>query len=74
MKCFKWVTETPEDPAGGERRIVTKFLWWPKTITQYFDRGAKRQETRWLCKTSWEEEWITGWSCGGFWEEKRFID
>jgi len=36
-------------PLIGQTRVVTKFLWFPKTINK---------ETRWLEKASWTEHYL----------------
>lgn len=46
-----------------ETRIITRFLWFPKTI------GC---ETRWLETATWEEEWIQGPIIYG-WDPTRFV-
>lgn len=42
-------TKTAPIPVGT-KRIVTKFLWLPKSIIGSW---------RWLCTASWEEEYMT---------------
>jgi hypothetical protein len=54
----------------GDRRIITKFLWLPKTKYKGF-----KKELRWLEKASWSETYkglpgivsIDGWSDDGMW-------
>lgn len=50
-------------PVPFETRIVTRFLWFPKTI------GC---ETRWLETATWEEEWIPNRIESGY-EPIRFV-
>jgi len=43
-------------PKLGTKRKVTKFLWWPRTLSTspvpYIEK-----ETRWLERATWVEEW-----------------
>ncbi len=48
----------------GEKRIISKFLWLPKRILN---------ETRWLEKTSWIEEYVLHWDVN-FWFAKSWLD
>lgn len=48
----------------GERRIVTKFLWFPKRIGN---------EERWLEKASWVEKYIFHWD-GNDWFAVDWLD
>jgi len=41
-------------PAVGSRRIVHKFLWWPKTLP--ITEGNNVCQRRWLESTAWLEE------------------
>lgn len=44
-------------PLFGERRQVSGFLWWPKTIGR---------QTRWLERASWVEE-FQSFKCNEGW-------
>jgi len=47
-------------PHYGTTRKRTKFLWWPKRIWN---------ETRWMERASWREEWY-----GENWYGEEWID
>ena len=44
-------------PVCGERRTVTKFLWFPLKINK---------EVRWLEKATYVEEYGSFYFCGGY--------
>jgi hypothetical protein len=48
----------------GQKRIITKFLWFPKRILN---------EKRWLETTSWVEEYIPHWD-GSDWYARYWLD
>lgn len=57
---MKW---SKEEPQRDDRRIVIKFLFWPKTLRTYSDN----LQTRWLCTTEIEQRFADGMDDMGFW-------
>jgi hypothetical protein len=45
---MKWFEKTKKQPLNGDKRIITKFLWFPLTISK---------ETRWLEVASIQQHW-----------------
>ena len=56
-------------PSFGTTRTRTKFLWWPKRIWN---------ETRWLERATWREEYLKIWDGGDWyyeeWRKNEWID
>jgi len=62
-----WVERTR--PEYGTVRIVSRFLFWPKTVTT---NDYKTTTTRWLTSAVWEETYTRG-KFGGFWKFNKYI-
>ena len=59
---MRWIKRAPPQPKIGEHRSVSGFLWTPKTIGD---------ETRWLERASWTEQYVTVGSGYAYWREWR---
>ena len=58
-------------PRHGYVRINKGFLWFPKTVEDYYGM----QDTRWLCWAKWEEQYShLGYSRHMWWKPIRWID
>lgn len=54
------------EPSMGEQRIITRFLWLPKT----FKISSGQKQTRWLERASWRQAYYGPlWLDSGFWDD-----
>jgi hypothetical protein len=55
------------------RRTVTKFLWWPKTISRR-EGDFRISETRWLEVATYRQSRVSDWEGGSYWCDLRWAD
>lgn len=53
----------------GDRKTKTSFLFLPKTLPLANDNSI--QETRWLERTNWTQEYVTG-DYGNMWFDRHW--
>lgn len=60
------------NPQRGERRTVTRFLWFP---TEAYNPRLEQYETRWLTKETFTQEYRQDWESSlSRWEAILWVD
>ena len=62
---MRWKSKNEVDEVGGTKRIITRFLFFPRKI---------KSETRWLEWVRIEQEYVSEPGYGGFWKNVRWCN